>query len=248
MLPEASTLLHWVSIYGYPFLGALLALAAAGIPIPIELVLLALGALSAAHNGPDFLTLTALGVAATVAGDALDYAVGRLLRKHGSAHLTGSRIAGRWRWLASAAGILERADEAWGLANWSGSGVMIFLSRCVLTPLEAPLSLLAGARRMPLARFLIWDALGEAVYVVGYLALGYTGAASLATSGPLTFLIGGVIVLATLGPLVAIRFVRRTQKQQTHPDRGRELTTKATTEHGERDSRYIANSARADAA
>lgn len=210
MLPDASTLLHWVGLYGYPCLGALLLLAAAGVPIPIELVLLALGGLSATQGGPGFLALVALGVGATVAGDALDYGIGRLLREQRFARLPGRRIWGRWQRLLDGAG--SASDKEEGLrrvAGWGGSGVMIFLSRCVLTPLEAPLSLLAGATRMPLARFLVWDALGEAVYVLGYLALGYTGAASLATSGPLLIVVGAAIVLLTLGPLVAVHFVVR---------------------------------------
>src|SRR5215469_5288104 len=95
MLAEISTLLHWVSVYGYPVLGALLLLAAAGVPIPIELVLLAFGGMSAAHGGPDFLGLAALGIVATVAGDALDYGIGRLVREQGITRLSGGRILGQ---------------------------------------------------------------------------------------------------------------------------------------------------------
>ena len=212
MLPATSTLLHWVGVYGYPVLGTILLLAAAGMPLPIELVLLALGGLSATHGGPGFLALSMLGVAATVAGDTLDYGIGRLLREQGATRLSGRRTRRRW-WRQHApdqSGLLERVERLRSLAGWGGGGIMIFLSRCVLTPLETPLSILAGATRMPLARFLIWDVLGEAVYVLGYLALGYSGAASLATSGPLLIIVGGAILLVTLGPLVAVRLITRT--------------------------------------
>jgi len=207
MLPDASTLLHWVSLYGYPCLGAVLLLGAAGLPIPIELVLLALGGLSATRGGPDFLILVGMGVAATVAGDLLDYGFGRLMCMRGIARLPCRRVWGRWR-NAPTSGSASRGEQVVRrLAEWGGSGVMIFLSRCVLTPLETPLSVVAGATRMPFTRFLVWDALGEAVYVTGYLALGFTGAAALATSGPLLIAVGGAIVLATLGPLVVVRLV-----------------------------------------
>lgn len=215
MLPATSTLLHWVGVYGYPVLGTILLLAAAGMPLPIELVLLALGGLSATHGGPGFLALSVLGVAATVAGDTLDYGIGRLLREQGGARLSRRRTRRRWRQHApDHSSLLERVERLRPLAGWGGGGMMIFLSRCVLTPLETPLSILAGATRMPLARFLIWDALGEAVYVLGYLALGYSGAASLATSGPLLIIVGGAMLLATLGPLVAVRLITRTPVQR----------------------------------
>lgn len=253
MLPDTGTLLHWVSVYGYPCLGATLLLAAAGLPIPIELVLLALGGLSATHGGPDFLALCALGIVATVAGDALDYGIGRLLREQGLERLPEGRFWRRWRRMLDDASAMKQGEGVWGLAVWSGSGVMIFLSRCVLTPLEAPLSLLAGARRMPLARFLAWDTLGEAVYVAGCLTLGYTGAASLATSGPLLVVAGGALVLATLGPLVAVRLIARGRRQKQAPDTRAVKTrdtkdTEDTKSHGEREAQCVAGSSCADAA
>ncbi|MBF6590177.1 MAG: hypothetical protein IVW57_06545, partial [Ktedonobacterales bacterium] len=43
--PSAATLLQLTAIYGYPFLVAVVLIAAAGAPLPISAVLLTLGAL-----------------------------------------------------------------------------------------------------------------------------------------------------------------------------------------------------------
>lgn len=205
MLLATGTLLHWVGEYGYPFLGGLLLAAAAGAPIPIEIVLVALGALSAARGGPSFVALAVVGIAATVAGDALDYAVGRLFGHAVIERLTrGKRQAHRDS--AATKGSMQRLAWAQWLATWSGSGMMIVLSRCVLTPLETPISLLAGASRRPFYTFLVWDLLGEALYVLGYLMLGHAGG-TLASSGPLLLAFGAAGVALVGAPLLLTRWL-----------------------------------------
>lgn len=205
MLPATGTLLQWVNEYGYPVLGGLLLAAAAGIPIPTEIVLVALGALSATSGGPSFLALAVIGIAATVAGDALDYAAGRLF-----GHAVSERLM-RGKRLAQHGGTM--ADDstqrlAWvqRLATYSGSGMMIVLSRCVLTPLEMPISLLAGAARRPFLMFLLWDGLGEALYVLGYLMLGHAGG-TLASSGALLLAFGAFGLLLGGAPLLLTRWL-----------------------------------------
>lgn len=211
MLPATGTLLRWVSEYGYPFLGGLLLLAAAGAPIPIEMVLVALGALSASHGGPSFVALVAVGIGATVAGDALDYAAGRLF---------GRPVIERWvrgLWSVHDMGAGQQQDagpwQAWvqRLVAWSGSGPMIVLSRCLLTPLEMPISLLAGASRRSFRSFLVWDLLGEALYVLGYLALGHAGG-TLTSSGPLLLAFGLLATLLSASPLLLVHWLAGRQR------------------------------------
>lgn len=217
MLPATGTLLHWVSEFGYPFLGGLLLVSAAGAPIPIEMVLVALGALSAAHGGPSFATLAAVGLGATVAGDVLDYAAGRLL---------GRRVIERWmRRIAPEGGRGSGSGDdettAWHswmqrMLEWSGSGPMILLTRCLLTPLEMPISLLAGASRRSFRSFLLWDLLGEALYVFGYLTLGHAGG-TLAASGPLLLALGSLAALLSCVPLLLVRLVAGWQRPLRFP-------------------------------
>lgn len=205
MLPATGTLLHWVSEYGYPFFGVLLLAAAAGAPIPIEIVLVALGALSASSSGPGFVALALVGVVATVAGDALDYGAGRLFGQVVIERLMrGNRLAHRGS--RTTLGSSQRLAWVSWLAAWSGSGVMIVLSRCVLTPLETPISLLAGASRRPFYTFLLWDLLGEALYVLGYLTLGYAGG-TVASSGPLLLAFGALGLLLGGVPLLLTRWI-----------------------------------------
>lgn len=205
MVPATAALLRWVGEYGYPFLGGLLLLAAAGAPIPVEVVLVALGALSASVGGPSFVALVAVGIGATVAGDALDYAAGRVL---------GQTVIERWiRRMAPESRAIATADDAmarqvWlrGLVAWSGSGAMIVISRCVLTPLEMPISLLAGAARRSFRSFLIYDLVGEAVYVLGYLTLGHAGG-TLASSGPWLPVAGLLAAALSVAPLLLVRWL-----------------------------------------
>lgn len=222
MLPATGMLLHWVSEYGYPFLGVLLLISAAGVPIPIELLLVALGALSASQSGPSFAMLVAVGIGATVAGDALDYVAGRVL---------GRPVIERWlrgklpkpRYARHDAELLAGGSAPWQvwahrLLAWSGSGPMILLTRCVLTPLEMPVSLVAGASRRSFRSFLVWDVLGEALYVLGYLALGRAGG-TLATSGPLLLAFGLLAATLSAVPLLFARWLtsRGFEPRARHP-------------------------------
>lgn len=210
MLPATATLLHWISEYSYPFFGVLLLAAAAGAPIPIEIVLVALGALSASSSGPNFIALVVVGVAATVMGDALDYAAGRFFGQTVIERLTHSSGLAHRGGMATPGSSQRLAWVRW-LVTWSGSGVMIVLSRCVLTPLETPISLLAGASRRPFYTFLLWDLVGEALYVLGYLTLGYAGG-TVASSGPLLLAFGAIGLLLGGVPLLFTRWLAGRQR------------------------------------
>ena len=59
--------------------------------------------------------------------------------------------------------------EDW-LKRRGGAGV--FLSRWLLTPLGPVVNLTSGATRYPWPRFLLFDVLGEALWVVLYVWLG----------------------------------------------------------------------------
>jgi len=63
---------------------------------------------------------------------------------------------------------LEEAEE-W-LKRREGAGV--FLSRWLLTPLGPVVNLTSGATEYPWPRFLLYDVLGEALWVALYVLLG----------------------------------------------------------------------------
>jgi membrane protein DedA with SNARE-associated domain len=210
MLLNSGTLVQWVSTHGYPYLGAVLLLAAAGVPLPTEILLVALGALSARDGGPSLFVLVAFGTAATVAGDALDYWLGRILGATAVVRWLKRRVPVRERGASIEGGAPLPREWIRQLVERSGSGTMIFLSRWVLTPLQTPVSLLAGASGRPFRTFLIWDLCGEACYVLSYLLLGRAGGA-LVTSAPLLLALGVAAALVSCVPLLLARWMEGRQ-------------------------------------
>ena len=145
--------------YGLPILGGVILLAAIGLPVPVTLLLLVAGALvrQAELSGAAVL-LTAL--TAAVSGDQIGYALGRW----GSARLITR--AQRWgggptRW--------ARAEAA--ARRWGGPG--IFLTRWLLTPLGPLVNVTSGVTRYPWPSFVVWDVVGEAIWIGGYVGLGW---------------------------------------------------------------------------
>lgn len=157
-------MLHLVAgygyLYGYLVVAVLLLVASAGLPLPVSVLLVALGMLSSHTNQLDLAALAVAGTLASVAGDLLDYAAGRVGVEHLPAPLRRA---------------LDRHPEGAGRIQAlmaRRAGAAIFLTRFLLTPLALPVSLLAGASRLRLRSFLLWDLAGEAVFVAGYLLLG----------------------------------------------------------------------------
>src|SRR5215472_3980808 len=71
-------LAHSAAAVGYPLLFALVLAASAGAPLPIGVLLAGLGAASIHEGGPNFALLAVSGLAASVAGDGIDFGIGRL--------------------------------------------------------------------------------------------------------------------------------------------------------------------------
>ena len=60
----------------------------------------------------------------------------------------------------------EKSFQRWG-------GMSVFLTRFLITGIAAPVNLIAGTGSFPFRRFLMYDVLGEAIWVFGYGGLGY---------------------------------------------------------------------------
>jgi membrane-associated protein len=197
-MPDATSTLHLVATYGYPALIALAFLAALGIgaPIPLRLLLLALGALSASPGGPNVLLLALCSILGAAAGHSGDYWAGRL----GGAAL-GRRLAR----LIGRRG--QTALERHAALVRGGSESAVLLSRILLTPIASPISLLAGAADMRFPTFLALELLGDAVYIPGNLALGRIFGAGLLEHGGEVPAFWIVVALATVLPFLLMRYL-----------------------------------------
>jgi membrane-associated protein len=151
-------LLATLGVYGLPVLFGVLVVGSAGVPLPASLLLVAAG--SFVEQGElELWPVLALSAAGAILGDNIGYAVGRW----GGRRLTrrlGRFVGGEER-IKSAEEWLKRRE-----------GVSVFLSRWALTPLGPVVNLTSGATRYPWPRFLLYDVLGEALWVVLYVLLG----------------------------------------------------------------------------
>jgi membrane-associated protein len=151
-------LLSTLGLYGPTVLFVVLLVGAVGVPTPGSLLLLVAG--SFVEQGEMGLwPVLVLGFAGAVIGDQIGFAIGRWGGRRLSLRLS-RRIGGERR---------LRAAEEW-LKRWGDGGV--FLSRWLLSPLGSPVNLVAGASEYPWRRFLFYDLVGEALWVVIYVMLG----------------------------------------------------------------------------
>jgi len=85
--------------------------------------------------------------------------------------------------------------EKWGAAG-------IFISRWLITPLGPWLNLTSGFTRYPWRRFILWDVLGEVLWVVLYVLLGKVLSGSVQALvevlGSLGWVLVGIVVAAIL--------------------------------------------------
>jgi membrane protein DedA with SNARE-associated domain len=190
---DTTGLVQFFEGYGYLALGALLLLAAgAPLPWPIAASFVVFGALTAHPSGPSLPVLALVATIAATAGHSLLYWLGR----------SSSPRLQRWRQR------LERRfnGRATALRVEQGiarnAGLLIVITRCLLTPLAGPVSLLAGITRIALPRYLVWELAGTALYFCAYLALGrLLGPALLHDTGSLALFYGIVVVVIALPSL-----------------------------------------------
>lgn len=150
--------------YGYITVFAGVMLENAGVPVPGETVLLAGGAL--AHFGRlSLLSVVAVAIAGATLGDNLGFLIGR----HG-----GRRLIERH---GSLVGLTPRRLEEFDLFFRRHGAKTVFIARFV-TGLRVFGALLAGGSGLAWRTFLVWNAIGAAVWatlvgLAGYL-LGHS--------------------------------------------------------------------------
>jgi len=145
--------------YGLPVLFGVILLCSVGIPFPISLMLVAAG--SFVEQGEMKLwQVIAVGSLAAVLGDQIGYGLSRW---------GGRRLINR---ITRRLGIENKIKEAEVLTKrWSGAG--IFFSRWLITALGPWVNVASGVAGYPWRRFLLWDVLGEVLWVVLYVCIGY---------------------------------------------------------------------------
>ena len=151
-------LMSIIAQHGYAVVAVILFVAAAGLPVPTSIVLLAAGA--AAHGNLNLGLLIVIAASSALAGDALLY--------------TGGRYTG-W-WLLAGMCRLSMNPEGCIFSSSAyfyrrGSKTLLFAKWVPgLASMAAPL---AGSLNMRFSRFLRLDAAGVSMYVAAWLTVGY---------------------------------------------------------------------------
>jgi membrane protein DedA with SNARE-associated domain len=178
--------------YGAPMLAVALLLGALGLPLPGTMLLLAAGAF-VRQGVLDWMMTPVLALIATMLGDSGSYYVGRV----GGMMLRSIRNTTAW----------QKAQETFVRRG----GLAILLTRFLLTPLALPTNLIAGSNRYQFNRFFLWMAVGEVIWVAGYMGLGYVFAYSWEALssfvGNLSGLLVGLLVLG-VGGYLAYRWLK----------------------------------------
>lgn len=184
-------------VYGVLF--ALVAGESAGLPLPGETSLIAVGALASQHGGISIEVVIAVTALAAISGDNVGFILGR----HAGRRLLtrdGRWLARRRRFLARGEAFFERhGPKAVFLARW-------------LPGLRVVGAWLAGAHHMRWRTFLLWNALGGVAWAVSiglaaYL-LGHVTATIFRTFG----LVGIAVVVLGAGVLLLWHRLKRRQR------------------------------------
>jgi membrane-associated protein len=190
-------LLAALLLYGLPVLFSVILIASIGAPLPVSFILVAAG--SFAKQGEMKLVPVMIAAsAAAILGDHIGYGLSRW----GGRRLI-DRITGR-------VGGAEKIKKAEALfKRWGGAGV--FFSRWLITELGPWLNVTSGITGYPWGHFVVWDVLGEVLWVVLYVMLGYIFSDRVQylveILGNVAWVILGVIVAVFLGWKV-IRYFR----------------------------------------
>lgn len=152
-------LLALVPGYGLPLLALIVFLSCLALPVPSSLVMLTSGSLIATGDLSPLPTFLSAWLAA-LAGDQAGFLLGRR---------GGQPLLHRLSCRPDRAALIARATD-W--INQRG-GIGVFLSRWLFSPLGPYVNFIGGASNLGWARFSIWGALGELVWVCLYIGLGF---------------------------------------------------------------------------
>lgn len=149
-----------ILVYGYPAIALAVFLTSAGIPLPGIAIILVSGSLAASDNH-NLLLLFFLITICSVAGDVVDYFLGLKL---------GMPLIEK---LSSRSKLIRRTFHTVEHLFGKWSGMSVFLTRWLISPLGPTVSFLAGITRYPFRKFLLFDLLGQILSAIIFLGLGY---------------------------------------------------------------------------
>jgi membrane protein DedA with SNARE-associated domain len=152
-------LLEAVLLYGLPVLFGVIMLASVGVPFPVSLTLVAAGSFAKQGEMKLVPVLIAASIAA-ILGDQIGYGLSRW---------GGRRLINRITRRLGGAAKIKRAEAL--SKRWGGAG--IFFSRWLVTAPGPWLNVTSGLAGYPWRRFIFWDVLGQVLWVVLYVMLGY---------------------------------------------------------------------------
>lgn len=185
----SDTLLALVPTYGLTLLAIITTLSCMGLPLPASIAMMLMGSFAAA--GDFSLTATMIvAAAAAILGDHMGYGIGRLAGTYVQAWM--ERTPRRRRTRDRAVAEIEKRGA-----------LAIFFSRWLVAPLGPYVNLTAGAAHFRWRSFAVWGALGEVLWVTGYVGLGYLFSdnvlALIEMAGNMSGLLAGGAVAALLG-------------------------------------------------
>lgn len=170
------------TLYSHLAIAVVVLFAAFGLPLPVAGMLTAAGVF-AAHGELNIGVLVVIAAACAILGDALGYVAGRLGVRWFARRPTAraSRVAASMRWLKGLTNRILAWKSVRQATGWSSAmldrrgsmGILILLSRTVLAAFGPVVNVVSGARRYPLGRFLLYDAIGEILWAGTYVGFGY---------------------------------------------------------------------------
>jgi membrane-associated protein len=182
-------LARWVEQHGYLLVFVTVSLELIGVPFPSETILLGAGAASAAGS-LNVLAVMGVGAVAAVAGASGGYAIGRA----GGRPLLERLVARGWPRQQQILRV-EAFVSRHGGKSLVGSRFIPFVR------IFAPW--MAGAARMPLRRFGVWNVAGGVIWVVVITGLGFLFGTSVQAAerglGPVAVAAVGVAAVAAFG-------------------------------------------------
>lgn len=206
----SDALFQLVAEYGVALLAVSCFLSCLLVPIPTSLLMLAGGAFVASGD-LELANVVAGAWLGAVLGDQTGYNIGRLS--------TGvlDRLA---RSSVTRKAALARARKLVDKRGAQG----VFFSTWLVAPLGPYVNFIAGASGLGWGRFTLWDAAGEAIWVLVYVGLGYGFAEQLRAVADITSSASGLIaagvVALGLGAVLwsRVRKIRHAARQSARPE------------------------------
>lgn len=193
--------------YGIPLLALTTFASCLALPVPSSLLMMASGAFAAS----DELDLAAAMLAAlggAVLGDQVGFRIGTVGQ---------DKLAQLIDTYPRRAAILARARSL--LRKRGAMGV--FLSRWLFSPLGPYVNFSAGAAGVGWARFTLWSATGEALWVAIYSGLGFVFSNSLSVAADvaanISGLLAGIVLMALTGRWLLHAVHEHHQKKRKEP-------------------------------